>query len=157
MARTGSIARATKPTVEAQSTNRCRYGSSRPPKKGCSPRIRSRLSAATGHSPFCWLYFTLADCARFLRDVDGNRTPGYAAPATHAARSAELIDPGGQLVSHPLAIAGPGRGPAGAAVDVREVHGEAGVQPAPAFDVLAGQGGDVLHGDRKSGGADEGA
>src|SRR3989304_6523764 len=106
-----------------------------PPKKGCSPRIRSRLSAATGHSPFCWLLLTLADCACLFRDVNGNRTPGDAAPATHAARRAKLVDPGGQLVGHPLAIPGPCRGPHGTAVDVRKVHGEARVQLAPACGV----------------------
>src|SRR4030042_678222 len=125
-----------------------------PPKKGCSPRIRSRLSAATGHSPFCWLLVTLADCACFLCDVDGNRTPGDAAPATHAARCAKLVDPGGQLVGHPLTIAGPCQGSHGTAVDVREIHGETRVQLAPAFGVLARQVCDIFHGRAEAGGTD---
>src|SRR5512144_3277541 len=84
------------------------------------------------------------DRARLFGDVDADRTPGDAAPAAHAARAVELIEPGRELVRHPLAVARAG-GPAHrAAVDVRVVHREAGVPVLVALDVRAVEVGDVL-------------
>ena len=45
------------------------------------------------------------DGGRLLGDVDADRAPGDAAPAADAARRAELVDPVGQLVGHPLPVA----------------------------------------------------
>src|SRR5512133_389946 len=46
-----------------------------------------------------------ADRCRLLGDVDGHRAPCDAAPAADAARGAELVDPGRELVGHPLPVA----------------------------------------------------
>src|SRR6266508_3391295 len=66
-----------------------------------------------------------ADRRRLLGDVDRHRAPGNAAPAADAARGPELVDPGGELVGHPLAIARGRRVADAAAMDVGVVEGEA--------------------------------
>ena len=73
--------------------------------------------------------------ADLLGDVDAHRAPGDAAAAADAARAAELVEPGGELVGHPLAVARPRRRPHAAAVDVGEVEREAGVPASPALGV----------------------
>src|SRR5579884_2141562 len=95
----------------------------------------------------------LADRADFLGDVDPDGAPGDAAPAAHAARRAELVDPGREFVRHPLAVARLGGVPHVAAVDVREVHGEARVPPPPPLRVFAGEVGRVLDRAAEAGGA----
>src|ERR1035437_6045757 len=82
--------------------------------------------AASSSSSFCiGPRLARADRAGLLGDVDPDGAPRDATPAAHAARAAELVDPGGELVGHPLPVAG-ARGRAhGAAVDVGVVDGEA--------------------------------
>ena len=48
-----------------------------------------------------------ADGGRLLGDVDPDGAPGEAAAAADAAGRTELVDPGRQLVRHPLAVARP--------------------------------------------------
>src|SRR5450759_987649 len=86
----------------------------------------------------------VADRPCLLGDVDADRAPGDAATAADAAGAAELVDPGRELVRHPLAVAR-ARGAADRApVDVRVVDREARVPALVALDVLAGEVGDVL-------------
>src|SRR6478609_8591753 len=80
-----------------------------------------------------------ADRRDLLGDVDADRAPRDAAPAADAARAAELVEPRGQLVGHPLPVARPGRGPDAAAVQAGVIDGEAGVPALPALDVLAAE------------------
>src|SRR6185503_19810693 len=79
-----------------------------------------------------------ANCADLLGDVDADRTPGDAASAADTAGGAELIDPVGQLVRHPLSVARLGRAAHRSAMDVGKIHGEAGV-PSPLALGCAGQ------------------
>src|SRR5271157_4675400 len=90
-------------------------------------------------------------------DIDAYRTPGDAAAAADAAGAAELVMPGGQFVSQPLAVARPGRGADAAAMNVGIVHGETDVLPPPPFGHGAGQVSDILDGMTEAGGADPGA
>ena len=99
----------------------------------------------------------LPDGPDFLGDVDAHRTPGDAAAAADAAGAAELVDPGGQFVGQPLAVAGPGRGADAAAVEVGVIHGKTDVLAPPPFGRSPGQIGDVLDGVAETGGADPGA
>ncbi len=75
---------------------------------------------ATSSSSVCMVDLPVGrpDRGQLLGDVDADRAPGDAAPAADAPRGAELVDPGAELVREPLAVARPGRGPDGAAVDV---------------------------------------
>src|SRR4051794_3910516 len=118
------------------------------PQPAMSWRWRGASPANVGESAMSWssVRIALSDRARFFRDVDAHRAPGDAAPAADAARAAELVDPRGELVRHPLAIAGAGRRPHRTPVDVRVVDGEAGVPTLPALDALTGEIGGVLHG-----------
>src|ERR1019366_178149 len=103
------------------------------------PRIAHRLA--------------VADRPRLLGDVDADRAPRDAAPAAHAPGAAELVDPGGQLVGHPLAIARARGRTHRAPVDVGVVHREARVPALVAPPVLARQVGHVLHARTEAGGA----
>ena len=98
-----------------------------------------------------------ADGARLLGDVDADRAPGDAAAAADAAGGVELIPPAGELVRHPLAVARLRRGAHAAAVDVGEVHGEAGVPAPGAFGLAAGKVAGVLDRGAEAGRADHGA
>src|SRR6516162_4727512 len=70
------------------------------------------------------------DCRCFFGDIDPDRAPGDAATTADATRTAELIDPVGQLVGYPLAVAGAPRTAHAAAVNIEKIHRETGV-PAP--------------------------
>src|SRR5690348_15942081 len=96
----------------------------------------------------------LADGASLLGDVDPDRVPGDAAPASDAARRPELVDPRRELVGHPLAVARARRAAYRAAVDVGVVDGEAGVPPLVALDVAAVEVGHVLDRRAEARGAD---
>src|SRR5450755_162881 len=87
----------------------------------------------------------ISNRARLLGEVDPHRAPGDASPAADTPRRTELVPPAGQLVSHPLAVAGSRRVADRAAVNVRVVDREAGIPALVTFDVLALEIGDVLH------------
>src|SRR5579871_5979080 len=82
---------------------------------------------------------TLPNHPDLFRNIDSHRTPGNAAAAADAARCAELIDPGGQLVGHPLPVPRERGRPHDAAVNIRVLCREARVPSAPALAVIAGQ------------------
>ena len=63
----------------------------------------------------------------FFREINPDGAPGDAAAATDASRHAELIDPGGQLVCQPHAVAVFGGGPEILSVDVAVIRGETGI------------------------------
>src|SRR3989440_12003093 len=90
-----------------------------------------------------------------LGDVDADRAPGDAPAAAHAARLAELVVPGAELVGQPLPVPAAGGGAYRAAVQVREVQVEAGVPAQPTLRVLTGHVGDVLDGGAEAGRADQ--
>src|SRR5579872_6415722 len=94
---------------------------------------------------------TLPNPPDLFGDIDSHRTPGNAAAATDAARCAELIDPGGQLVGHPLPVPGERGRPHNTPVNIRVLGGEARVPAAPALAVIAGQIGNLLDGAAKTG------
>src|ERR1039457_3397665 len=134
-------------TLEAQLTIRFVKPSSRPTKNGCSAMMRSRVSilASFPNSP------------DLLGDVDTHRAPGYATTAANTSRTAQLVDPGGQLVSHPLAIACFGGGSDTASVNIGKALCEAGIPAAPAFGVIPGNVSHIFDGSAKAGRADHGA
>src|SRR5690606_15863540 len=69
-------------------------------------------------------------------DVDADRTPGDAAATPDAPAHAELTDPRGELVGHPLAVALARVRPKLCAVDGRVLGGEARVPLAHALAAL---------------------
>ena len=71
-----------------------------------------------------------------VRNIDPNRAPGNAAPATNASEGLELVDPCSKLVRDPLPVARSRRGPHAAAMDIRKAEREAGVPPPPPFGVI---------------------
>src|SRR6478752_8499229 len=77
-----------------------------------------------------------ADRCRFLCDVDGDRAPSDAPSAADATGGAELVDPGRELVGHPLPVARAPPPTYAAAVRVGVLEGEAGV-PQPGVLGLA--------------------
>src|SRR5271157_4412187 len=98
-----------------------------------------------------------ADGASLDRNINSHRTPRDAAAATDAARYAKLVNPGGELMHHPLAITRSRSSTHASAVDVGEVHREARVPFPPAFGVLASQVSSVFHRGAEAGGAHHGA
>src|SRR3954449_10096708 len=78
------------------------------------------------------------DRRHLLGDVDGDRAPRDAAPAADAARRAELVDPGRELVRRPLPVARARRAPDAAAVDVGVPEREARVPDAGVLGLAAG-------------------
>src|SRR5579864_216662 len=120
---------------------------SRPVKKGCSAMMRSSVS----------MTLRLPYSLSFLSDVDSYGTPGNAPSAAYTSRSAELVDPRSQLVSHPLAIASFSGSANVAPVDVRKAQREARVPTAPALGLMTGHVGYVLYRGAKTGGTDHGA
>src|SRR5690242_19366268 len=78
-------------------------------------------------------------------DVDAHRAPHDAPPAADAARAAELVVPGAQLVGEPLPVPAAGGVADRAAVDVGEVQVEAGGPVLPPLRMVAAEVGDVLH------------
>src|SRR5262245_33037210 len=93
-----------------------------------SRSLRNGCCARMGSSVWVCMVYPLGDGGRgtiaitdgpyLFGDVDRDRTPGDAAPASNAARGTKLIDPGGQLVRQPLAIASRRRGAHTTALDV---------------------------------------
>ena len=98
--------------------------------------------------------FALANGAHFFRNVDPNGTPGDTAATAYTPGRAELVDPACQLVRHPLAVTRLGGGPHAATGDVREIHGEARIPPAPALGAFTRQVGRIFDGGAEAGGAD---
>src|SRR3954469_22364403 len=92
------------------------------------------------------------DRRRLLGDVDRHRAPGDAAPAADAAGRAELVDPGRELVRHPLAVARARGAPYPAAVHVGVLEREARFPHARALARLAGEIGHILDRRAKAGG-----
>src|SRR5215475_7207830 len=135
-------------TFAAHPASRARYSGSRLTRNGCS---RSSGSSVTG------LSLLRADRGDLLGDVDADRAPGDAAAAADAARRAELIDPGGELVRHPLPVAGPVGDPHRATVKVGVVHGEAGIPGPLQLRLRPGQIGDVLDAEAEARRAGHGA
>src|SRR6266508_729325 len=85
-----------------------------------------------------------ADRRRLLDDVDRDRAPGDAATTADAARGAELVDPGRELVRHPLPVARTPRLAHAAAVHVGVPQREARVPQAGVLGLAAGEVGGVL-------------
>src|SRR6516164_1116376 len=99
------------------------------------------------------LLLALADRADFLGDIDRHGTPCDAAAAADTTGCSKLIDPGCQLVGHPLAVSRPRRAPNVPSVDIREIHREAGVPFPPPLGMLTLEVGRILHGAAEAGGA----
>ena len=95
------------------------------------------------------------DRGELLGDVDPDRAPGDAAAAADAARAAELVVPGAELVRQPLPVARAAARPDAAAVDVGVVDREAAVPDARALGVAAAEVGGVLDARAEAGRADE--
>ena len=93
----------------------------------------------------------LPDRPRLLGEVDADRAPGDATAAADAARGAELVQPSGELVRHPLPVARLGRRPHAAAVKVGKRGGEARVPAPHALGRFARQVGQVLDACAKAG------
>src|SRR3954463_6889103 len=120
------------------------------------PLIVSRCAGASGRSPgTCSSSSEITSIAAsphvgrayggcLLGDVDRHRAPRDAAPAPDAPRAAELVDPGRQLVRHPLAVARLARAAHAATVDVGVLKREAGVPLAHALGLRAREVGRVL-------------
>src|SRR3990172_11495039 len=85
---------------------------------GSSPS-RNGTSARTLSSDRGTVSLRRADCRDLLGDVDPDRAPGDAAAAADAPRRAELVEPGAELVRHPLPVARAPRRADAAAVNVR--------------------------------------
>src|SRR5208337_364655 len=97
------------------------------------------------------------DGANLLCDINAHRAPGDATAATHAARAAKLVHPGGQLVGHPLPVARLGGAADTAAVNVGKILRKTGVPFSPALGVRAGHIANLLHGRAEAGRTDHGA
>ncbi len=78
----------------------------------------------------------VAEGLDFLGYVDAHGAPSDATATAHASRGAELINPGGQFVSEPHAIAIFGGGPEILSMNVAMVRGEAGVPHPGMFGLL---------------------
>src|SRR3954466_14639723 len=102
------------------------------------------VSACSAGSSWISSVSVCTDRRRLLGDVDRYRAPGDAAPATDAPGRAELVDPGRELVRHPLAVARTAGAADAAAVHVGVLEREARVPQPRAVGLLAGQVGRVL-------------
>src|SRR3989337_260923 len=126
-------------------------------KKGCAARTGSSVCTVLLLPCPRHRRRGLADGADFFRNVDAHGTPGNPPPTADAARCAELVDPGGELVRQPLTVPGRGGGADAPAVDIREFQREAGAPAAPSPRMVAGEIGQVVHGGAEAGRADHGA
>src|SRR5450631_742700 len=97
------------------------------------------------------------DGANLLGDINAHRAPGDATAAAHAARTAKLVHPGGELVGHPLPVPRLGGAANTAAVNVREILRETGVPFAPALGMRAGDIADIVHDGAEAGRTDHSA
>ena len=84
-------------------------------------------------------------------------TPRDAASAPDATILPELIDPTGELVGQPLAIAGSGRRAHASTVNIRKLRCEAGIPSPNSTGPRSTQIGAVFHGRAEAGRADHGA
>src|SRR5215469_14878469 len=128
-----------KATFDAQPTSRDRYSWARPAK---NLWLRSSGSRVCGNG------------GDLLGDVDADRAPRDAPAAAHAAGRAELVEPGGELVRHPLPVARPGGRSHRPAVQVGVVHREAGIPGPVPLRILPSQAGDVLYAEAEARWAD---
>ena len=78
----------------------------------------------------------LAKGLDFFRQINADGAPGDAAATSDASRCAELIDPGGEFVREPHAIAVFGAGPEILAMDIAMIGCEAGVPYPGMFGLL---------------------
>src|SRR5579875_350073 len=83
-------------------------------------------------------------------NINANRAPGNAASTPDTAGGAKLINPARQFMRHPLTITRTGRGPYTATGQVRKIHRETGVPPAPAFGSHTRQISDIFDGGTKA-------
>src|SRR5208337_2295561 len=97
------------------------------------------------------------DGANLLSDINAHRAPGDATAATDAARTAKLVNPGGELVGHPLAVARFGGTADIATVNVRKILRKTGVPFTPALGVRTADIADILDRGAEAGGTDHGA
>src|SRR5512135_938289 len=116
---------------------------------------RSRICASRGSCGSAMR--AAADRGRLLGDVDADRTPADAAPATDAAAAAVLVVPAPELVRQPLAVARAGVGADRDAVDVAVARRETGIPLAQMPAVAAVERGLVGFAVAETGGADRGA
>src|ERR1700739_1221821 len=93
----------------------------------------------------------------FLCDINPCGAPRNTAPAAHAARAAELVMPGAQLVGQPVPVPRRPRLPDASLVHEREVELVTRRPVHPTLGVLAGEVGDVLDAGAEAGGAHHGA
>ncbi len=100
---------------------------SRPAKKGCSAMMCSRVSMAAFLRRDWRRGGRRSDGADLLGNINAYRTPRDAAAAAHTPRAAKLVNPGSQLVGHPLPVSRLGGAANTAAVNVREVLRETGM------------------------------
>ena len=94
---------------------------------------------------------------RFLSDIDAHRTPHDAATTPNASRFVKLIMPGGEFVSHPLAVSRFGGRALAAAAGQGELLGKTGVPVPDALTLKPRQIGHLFHREAEAGGADHGA
>src|SRR5450755_841477 len=92
-------------TFAAQPASRVRYAGSRSPTNGWLRSSCSSVSTIPSLSGLS-LYGPVAgaDGGGLFGDVDADWAPGDAPATADAAGRAELVDPGGQLVRHPLPV-----------------------------------------------------
>src|SRR6516164_11771217 len=109
-------------------------------------RSSPRIGSSRGHRG--------PDRCSFLGNIDPDRTPGDTAAATDATGGAELVDPVGQLVRHPLAVARARRAAHTAAVDVGKIQCETGIPATHPLGGGAGQIGGVASGSAETGRTD---
>src|SRR5664279_4379687 len=139
--------------LEAQPARRLVVAVSRSAKNGCSGRYCAMVCMAVT-SILTGRLRPTAERGGLGGDVDGGGAPGDAPAAADAPGRAELVDPGAELVRHPLPVAGFRRIPHRPAVDVGEIGVEAGVPHPVPFGDLAGEVRDVVHGGAAAGRAD---
>jgi len=102
------------------------------------------------------LLILLHQMASFFRDVDSNRAPGDTTTAPDTSMSSKLILPINKLMHQPLSIPRSHTVAYAAAVNVRVIHGKAGIPPASPPGLLPGKIGDVLDPGAETGGANHG-
>src|SRR4051812_33125854 len=112
---------ASKSTLDAHPTSSFRYSGSRASKNGCCVRNRSSVSIVILQGLRLGNRGAIADRVHLLGNIDPDRAPGNAPPTSDTPRTSELIDPGGEFVGHPLAIAGLWRRSHAAAMNVRKL------------------------------------
>ena len=81
----------------------------------------------------------------FFGEINPDGTPGNAASASDASRHAELIDPGGQLVCQPHAVAVFGGGTEILSVNIAVIRCETGIPDSSMFRLLMVQGRRFFH------------